>query len=257
MIGSKKINMGIRALFVVLLFVSSLLADNLQDYKQFHKGDAAINWWITLYGVNILPPEDQSAVSLYTSGAMSSINSKLRAPQNLSTFSEEDKKKVSNLDTALRKTIIFENLLVFRYETIAILGRLFERDFVEEIYKDRQFTSKAKDLLEKIVGKIYKDYGFMSTTVIRNAVFTYRPIELVIKVPRLSDALFVALPGYTIFLSEYEVLFPRNRMIQFERFEISEDKKKLTLYAKMLGPCFIGKPCDLDKPEDNIRKPGI
>lgn len=94
----------------------------------------------------------------------------------------------------------------------------------------------------------------MSTTTIRNSIFQSRPVELVIKVPKYSDALFVSLKGLAAFESQYELLFPRNRVLSIESYEISKDHKKLTIYVKMTGPCYINQPCEVEK-VDNLKQP--
>lgn len=223
-------------------------------YKKFKHGWEAINWWLKLYGNNILSQEEKNIVYQYTYGDFVTINNKLRNGEGLSSLDEKQKEMVKKLDQALGKTIIFENLIVYRYENLSFIFRLLDKSYFSQIYKDGKFTERAKHYLEFINHKKYRDYGFMSTTTIRNSVFQTRPVELVIKVPKYSDALFVSLKGLAAFESQYELLFPRNRVLSIESYEISKDHKKLTIYVKMTGPCYINQPCEVEK-VDNLKQP--
>ncbi|EIJ4040983.1 hypothetical protein K9T45_000770 [Campylobacter jejuni] len=240
-------------LFLFLGFQLSLIANDA-SYKQFKSGQDAINWWLRLYGNNILNQEEKNIVYQYTYGDFVTINNKLRNGEGLYSLDEKQKDMVNKLDKALKKTIIFEDMIVYRYENLSFVFRLMDKGYFSKIYKDGKFTEKAKTYLELISHKKYRDYGFMSTTVIRNSVFQSRPVELVIKVPKYSDALFVSLKGLAAFNTQYELLFPRNRVLTIESYEISKDRKRLTIYVKMTGPCYINQPCEVEK-VDNLKQP--
>ncbi|MBZ7935965.1 hypothetical protein H2279_04850 [Campylobacter sp. B0100352/1] len=240
-------------LLLFLGFQLSLMADE-ESYKKFKTGREAVNWWIQLYGNNILSKEERDIVYQYTYGDFVVINEKLRNGEGLYSLNEKQKDMVKKLDKALRKTIIFENLIVYRYENLSFIFRLLDQGYFSKIYKNGKFTDQAKTYLELISHKKYRDYGFMSTTAIRNSVFQSRPVELVIKVPKFSDTLFVSLKGLAAFETQYELLFPRNRVLTIESYEISPDKKRLTIYVKMTGPCYINQPCEIEK-VDNLKQP--
>ncbi|MFY4690795.1 ADP-ribosyltransferase [Campylobacter jejuni] len=241
-------------LFMVFGFGVSLLAYDDTGYRKFQYGAEAVNWWKRLYSDKVLSKEEKSIVYQYTFGDFVVINDKLRKGIPLSSLNDEQKDMVKRLDKALGKTIIFENLIVYRYENLGFLFKLLDISYLPKIYQNGKFTEEAKHYLESIIHKKYRDYGFMSTTAIKNSVFQTRPIELVIKVPKYSDTLFVSLKDLAAFETQYELLFPRNRVLTIERYEISKDFKRLTIFVKMTGPCYAGKPCEIEK-VDNLKQP--
>lgn len=103
-------------------------------------------------------------------------------------------------------------------------------------HKKIKFNSKVRDLLKDIKKRKYIDPGFMSTTMLKDAVFGGRPIELRIKIPLYTTGLFIARGNFTFFIKEYEILFPRGRTLFFEGYDLSKDGSRLTLHAKMKGP---------------------
>lgn len=243
----KKVILCITILFTILQ------ANDNQIYREFKNGQDTIKWWKTLYPKLLLSGEEIKIINSYTFGNFSLINSKLRSGNPVSSLDENQKKMVKTLDEALSKTIVFENLLVYRYEGLGFISRLFGGDFIKKIYQNGSFTKNAKHQLEEINGKVYKDYGFMSTTMIRNSVFHSRPIELIIKVPKYSSALYVSLKELATFQTQYELLFPRGSVLKIEKYEFSNDNKKLSIYVKMADPCRK-EPCIVEK-VDNINQP--
>lgn len=228
---------------------------NTAGYKKFYKGYQAINWWTTLYDGLILTSEEKSTIYSYTYGNFVLINNKLRSGDPLSSLNDEQKHMVAILDKALSKTIIFENILTYRYESLSFLSRLLEDSIIfTHIYKNGKFLDTAKDYLDSIKTKRYQDYGFMSTTLIQNSVFQHRVIELVIKVPKYSLAMFVSLKDLAAFPTQYELLFPRDRILTIEDYKISKDRKKISILVTMDGPCYLGQLCERKK-VDNLRQP--
>ncbi|WP_139452849.1 ADP-ribosyltransferase [Campylobacter armoricus] len=225
-----------------------------ETYKKFTSGEDVINWWSELYNGLILSKEEKDIIYQYTFGDFVVINDKLRNGFSISSLDEKQKNMVSRLDKALSKTIIFENIQVYRYETLGFLTKLIDKNLLHNIYKNGKFTDKAQHYLEALNHKKYKDYGFMSTTAIRNSVFQSRPIELIIKVPKYSSTTFVSLKDLAAFPTQYELLFPRDRVITIEKYEISNDKNKLTIYTKMTPPCYINQKCEEEK-VDNLKQP--
>ncbi|WP_104696968.1 MULTISPECIES: ADP-ribosyltransferase [unclassified Helicobacter] len=224
-------------------------------YKKFYNGNEAINWWSNLYSGLKLSEEERATIYSYTYGNFVIINNKLRSGDPLFSLNEDQKKMVAILDKALSKTIIFEDTLTYRYEDLSFLSRLLGQDVVfTHIYKNGKILDSAKSYLDSLKNKRYQDYGFMSTTLIKNSVFQHRIIELVIKVPKYSLAMFVSIKGLAAFPSQYELLFPRDRILTIEDYKISEDRKKISILVAMDGPCYLGKPCEIKK-VDNLRQP--
>ncbi|WP_394951628.1 ADP-ribosyltransferase [uncultured Helicobacter sp.] len=253
-----------KALFfiaLILTFQSSfiLAQDNKEEYyKEFNSGDEAIKWWSRLYAGLILSKEEKDIIYDYTFGNFFMINDKLREGVSLDSLSSEQQEKVRKLDEALSKTIIFENLKTYRYERLGFITRLIDsKFFFEHVYKNGKFIEGAAErYLATLMGKHYKDYGFMSTTLIRNAVFQDRVVELIIKVPRLNDAMFVSMPELAAFPTQYELLFPRNRILKIESVEISKDRRRVSFVCKMQGICVQGQECK-EPLIDNLKQPGI
>lgn len=235
------------------LIIVAIQADDV-GYRKFKSGDEAEKWWRALYQNLHLTKEEIATINSYTFGDFSSINGRLRSGESLSSLNETQKKMVNILDKALSKTIIFENIITYRYESLSFLTRLYSEDYFKKIYKDGSFTKDAKHHLETINKKKYKDYGFMSTTLVRDSVFQTRQIELVIKVPKYTDALYVSLKELAAFPTQYELLFPRNRVMEIDSYEISDDNKRLTIYVTMLPPCHHKQVCTEEK-VDNLKQP--
>lgn len=254
-----------KKIFLILIIGlhSAIMAQNNSDisntkseeiYKKFTSGKEVINWWSELYNGLELSKDEKNIIYQYTFGDFVIINDKLRNGISLSSLNTQQKNMVSKLDKALSKTIIFENIQVYRYETLGFLTKLINKNLLQNIYKNGKFTDEALHYLEVLKHKKYKDYGFMSTTAIRNSVFQSRPIELIIEVPKYSDVMFVSLDDLAAFPTQYEFLFPRNRIITIKKFEITEDNKKLTIYTTMSSPCYINQTC-IEEKVDNIAQP--
>ena len=87
----------------------------------------------------------------------------------------------------------------------------------------------------------------MSTTLICNSVFHNRVVELVIKVPKYTSAMFVSTKDLTTFPSQYELLFPRDRTLTIQDYKISKDRNKISILVEMNGSCYLGKTCEIKK----------
>lgn len=223
-------------------------------YREFKSGEEAIKWYKQLYEGIKFTQEDKDIIKFYTDGHFVRINQSLRNGIPLESLTKDEQQKVEKLDAALSKTIVFQDLITYRYETLDFLTKLYGKEFLSKLYSQGKFTKNARHLLEGMRYKKYKDYGFMSTTLIRDSAFQERPIEFVIKVPRFSHALFASLKDFSAFPTQYELLFPRDRIFIFERYEVSNDKRRLTIHVQMAPLCWNIKDCP-DLEEDNIKKP--
>lgn len=237
--------------------IPSLGFDN-NEYREFESGQDAITWWSRLYAGLILSKEEKDIVYDYTFGNFFMINDKLRAGEPLDSLTQEQKEKVTLLDKTLSKTIIFENIKTYRYEKLGFITRLIDsKFFFENVYKNGKFIDGAAErYLSTLVDKKYQDYGFMSTTLLRNAVFQDRAVELIIKVPKFSDAMFVSMPELAAFNTQYELLFPRNRILTIESFGISQDRRRVSFVVKMHPPCYANSTCEIPR-VDNLKQPNV
>lgn len=234
---------------------SNLLPPIDTPYREFTKGQDAIDWWNSIYGINVFTKEERDIIYEYTFGDFFMINDHLRAGKPVSTLTEEQKSKVKKLDEALSKTYIFDNFIVYRYERLGFLSRLIKEETVfSQIYKGGAFLGGAEKILDTLISKRYKDYGFMSTTMIKNSVFQQRVVELHIKAPKQTKAAFVSIKGLAAFETQYELLFPRNKILTIEGYKISDDRKRLTIDVQMQPPCLYSRSCD-EIHVDNLKQP--
>lgn len=234
--------------FLIFLFCSIALLysdidPNSEDgyiddgYRQFFSGSEALGWGDTWTGGFRFSEEERNTILLYSRNS-SLFNIKLRNGWKLENIPLEEQDRIRALDRILVKYIIFEKIMVYRYAHIEVLEKMYAKRIISEIFVDGKFTPKAEEVLKDIRRRQYTDPGFMSTTLIQNAVFSGRPIELQIKVPKYVNGLSIARRGLTFYIREYEVLFLRGRTLFFEGYKISKDRTKITLYAKMKGPLW-------------------
>lgn len=247
-----------RVILLVFLLLTNALYCGDDDYidegyREFLSGEEALEWGNRWLRGSIFTKEEQDVILQYSKTSWT-FNKKLREGVKLESLSKEEQELIKKLDKAVGKFPIFEKIIVYRYAKIDVLGSMYGQGalistYTEEIETDTlgiehkriRFNEKIKDLLKDIKKQKYIDPGFMSTTMLREAVFSGRPIELKIKVPLYTTGLFIAREGFTLFIPEYEILFPRNRTLFFEGYDLSEDGKRLTLYAKMKGPWWYVK----------------
>lgn len=242
-----------KAILMILVFVANLLYCNDDDryiddgYREFLTREEALEWGNRWLRGSIFTKEEQDVIYDYSKHSWL-YNARLRGGEKFEDLPKEDQERIKKLDKAVNKFPLFEALIVFRYVDLSVLEQMYGKETVKEIflggdasflektYKGGRFTDKAKEVLRDINKRTYVDPGFMSTTMVRNSVFSERPIELRIKIKKYTTGLFIAREGYTYFIPECEILFGRGRKLYFEGFELSSDMKKLTLHAKMKGP---------------------
>lgn len=244
-------------LLVFLLLTNALYCgdDDYIDegYREFLSGDEALEWGNRWLRGSIFSKEEKEVILEYSKHSWR-FNEGLRSGKKLEELSEEEQELIKRLDKAVGKFPIFERIIIYRYAKIEVLESMYGRGALRGTYEEYEeadslgmkhkkikFNEKIKDLLKDIKKRKYIDPGFMSTTMLREAVFSGRPIELKIKVPLYTTGLFIARGGFTLFIPEYEILFPRNRTLFFEGYDLSEDGSRLTLYAKMKGPWWYVK----------------
>lgn len=247
-----------RAILLVFLLLTNVLYCGDDDYvdegyREFSNEKEALEWGNSWLRGSIFSNDEKEVILQYSKTSWT-FNEKLRKGKKLEELPEEEQKLIKRLDKAVGKFPLFEKMYLYRYVGIYVLESMYGQGalsgtYTEEIETDTlgmehkriRFNEKIKDLLKDIRRRRYVDPGFMSTTMVRNAVFSGRPIELKIKVPLYTTGLFIARDGYTLFIPECEILFPRGRTLFFEGYELSDDGKRLTLYAKMKGPWWYVK----------------
>lgn len=247
-----------RVILLVFLLLTNALYCGDDDYidegyREFLTEKEALEWGNRWLRGSIFTKEEKNVILQYSKTSWT-FNEKLREGKKLGELSEEEQELIKRLDKAVGKFPLFEELYLYRYTGIYVLESMYgqgalrgthdeyeETDSLGIKHKKIKFNEKIKNLLKDIKKRRYIDPGFMSTTMVRNAVFSGRPIELKIKIPKYTTGLFMARDGYTLFIPECEILFPRGRTLFFEGYDLSEDGSRLTLYAKMKGPWWYVK----------------
>lgn len=154
-----------------------------------------------------LSSDEKEAISAYAGSYYQDINDHLRgivdlsADKNIPTI-------VKDLDSAISKFPLNKDITVFRGVNI---------DAVENLLKENKI-SKYSDL----VGKTYKDNGYMSTSAIKNIEqFGSKKVQMELQIPKgIGKGAYInELSGFTD--EEYEFLLKRGS--EFEILEVKED----------------------------------
>lgn len=247
-----------RVVLLVFLLLTNVLYCGDDDYidegyREFTNGDEALEWGNRWLRGSIFSDDERDVIYEYSKRSWR-FNQGLRSGKKLGELPEEEQKLIKRLDKAVGKFPLFEKLYLYRHVGIDVLESMYGRKALEGTYTEEEevdslgvkhtkirFTSKIRSLLKDIKKRRYIDPGFMSTTMVKDSVFSGRPIVLKIKIPQYTTGLFIAMGRFTYFIKEYEILFPRNRTLFFEGYDLSEDRSRLTLYAKMKGPWWYVK----------------
>lgn len=239
-IKKNKISLCIMFVFFMIIPNSTVLANEI--FKEFTNAQEATTWGINHSGNYLFSDEQRQTFKDYTHNSHS-FNSNLRKGIPFSNLSIEEQKRISILDKAVAYPLITENIIVYRYANIDFFVRLgYSLQEIEENICNNYFqtvVSTAADYLKNtgIVGRIYQDPGFLSTTLVRNSVFTHRPIELRIKVRKWKNATFLGYHGMSFYPKELELLFPRDEKLRVENISLSSNNK-IMIETQMLGPDF-------------------
>lgn len=240
-IKETKILFCIMFLFFMLVPNSTVLAN--ESFKEFTNAQEATTWGINHSGNYLFSDEQRQMFKDYTYNSRP-FNSNLRKGIPFSDLSIEEQKRISILDEAVVYPLITENIIVYRYANIDFFERLgYSLQEIEENICNNYFQTvlpTAADYLKNtgIVGKIYQDPGFLSTTLVRNSVFTHRPIELRIKVRKWKNATFLGYYGMSFYPQELELLFPRDEKLRVENISLSSNNK-IVIETQILGPYFF------------------
>lgn len=212
-------------------------------YKEFTNIQDATEWGKKQSGNYLFSTEQRQAFKSYSYNSQP-FNSNLRKRIPFSELSLEEQKQISILDQAVAYPLITENIIVYRYANIDFLERIgYSKKEIEEKIVGNYFQTvlpTAVDYLKNtgVIGKIYQEPVFLSTTLVKNSVFTHRPIELRIKVRRLKNATYIGYYGMSYYPQELELLFPREEQLRIDSVELLSNNK-IHIEAQLLGPYFI------------------
>lgn len=167
---------------------------DVESVKNFLNG--YIKW------MNTLSADQYLSLLEYTQSAYVNINAVLRGKS--AEFEGDNEKHCKSLHEALNKSIIDRNIIVYRGMSRAALG---------------PYASLNP---KQLVGKVIKDKGFMSTTLLTNAI-PNDDIVLTIKVPNGTSGAPVSI--ISSHKSETEVLL--NKGQQMVITHVSDDGSKI------------------------------
>lgn len=233
-------------LFLFIIFFTWLPNYNAYAndfYKEFTNAQEAIEWGKRQSGNYLFSAEQRQLFKEYSYNSRP-FNSNLRKGIPFSELSVEEQKRILTLDKAVVYPLVTENIIVYRYANIDFLERIgYSKKEIEENIVGNYFQTVLPTAIEYIqntgaVGKIYQEPGFLSTTLVKNSVFTHRPIELRIKVRRLKNATYIGYPGMSYYPQELELLFPREEQLRIDSVSFSPNNK-IHVEAQLLGPYFL------------------
>ena len=198
------------------------------SYKQFDTGDAA-NVFFYYDGdergllakkrskhaqwQKSLTEDEDYAIGDYTGGGYWDINSYLRKTGDWESINAESvKQQIKGLDSAISRYELKDNIRVQRGVTEGALDGLI---------------SQYGDDNAELIGKIYKDSGYMSTTALKgNAVANAKPVVFDIEVPSgTGRGAYVNQLAGQYQDTEYEFLVARNS--KFEIIAIEENDEPI------------------------------
>lgn len=138
-------------------------------------------------------PDEARAIREYTGDAYTPMNKALRGPAN--SGSPKTRKLIDDLDKAMTRQMVPEPVIV-------------HRGVDDGFTKANGVDLSSPEEMEGMVGRVLRDKAYMSTSVGRNAAFSYNPVALAIRVPAGHNALNVE--GLTQFPGERELILRRD-----------------------------------------------
>jgi ADP-ribosyltransferase exoenzyme len=157
-----------------------------------YKSTNKMNEWIAPDTAR-LSPEARNAVSYYTGSGSSEINGFLRTGSTYGS-PENAQKLVRGLDSAMRP--IPEDMKVTRHVSTSAFGT---------------------DDLTTLVSDVFRDKGYLSTSVSETGAFTHHEVKMVIDVPKGAQGRYVQ--DISIHKQEKELLLARNTPIKINAVE--------------------------------------
>lgn len=145
--------------------------------------------------------KEREAVNLYTGTAYSNINAVERGIEK--KYIDNNFEVARNLHSALQKAEIPCDCVTYRgcsSKALGLMGRLSD---------------------EQLIGKVFRDKGFMSTSLDRGNAFSNDDMLLIINVPKGAKGAYV---GYLSAAKHYEteVLFDINQMMKIDHVDRDE-----------------------------------
>lgn len=196
------------------------------QYKQFDTGEAANDFFYyddekrgllarknSQHGKwqSSLTQDEKDCISDYTGGGYYDLNNYLRKVGDWQSIDAEKEEFIArNLDSAISRYKLKDNIRV-------------QRGVMEDALDD--LIAQYGDDSSKLIGKIYRDSGYMSTTVLQgNGVATAKPVIFEIEVPvGTGRGAYVNQLAGQYQDAEYEFLLPRNSKFEITGIEENEE----------------------------------
>ena len=160
--------------------------------------------------LKVTTKKEKNAVVTYTGSAYRDMNKYLRGINSSTNYEDEIKAAIS----ALNKASIPKDIIARRGSSFNSLKRLLDADAGSEIIANQ----------EKYIGMVIQDKGFMSASPSPHGGFS-EAIEYVIKVPKGTDAMYVA--SISQHSSEQELLLNAGTKFIVEDFELNSSGNRI------------------------------
>ncbi|WP_420972457.1 ADP-ribosyltransferase [Bacillus thuringiensis] len=208
----------------------------------FQDNTLAANKWMAplTSALNTFPKNEKEAVLDYTGGKSYDFNKQIRANEKLSP---KNQKMAENIDAAINRTQISEQMIVYRRIDAVQFGYT-ENEASNLRNPDYTLNEKMKKEIEEKISKDNRlhDRSYMSTSMSKDPSPTYdgkgRPILLKITVPKDAHAVFIGREASNPkFQNQQEILLPRDSTFKYgnisETEDIISDKKYKSLMIEV------------------------
>lgn len=192
-----------------------------------HKNNDFLNKLINNFNVleSKCTSEEKNALNYYTSSAYSYINEHLRGIYE--TSNDKVLNSIELCKKALSKLSFDEDVYVRRGSDKTSLAGIISTISGKSIGEEEINISKN---MKSLIGQVVEDKGFMSTTPLEDAGFAPNGVEYVIKLPKGTNAAYVA--PISEFEHEQEILIQAGTRFVIEYVEKKEVRgsKNLVVY---------------------------
>ena len=163
-----------------------------------------------------LSNQQKQAINKYTGSAYREINGFLRGLRNASDIIKEI--TIPKLTEGLSQGKLNMNTILFRGADID----MFTDDFVDRLMGNPQ----------SVVGEVFKDKGFMSTSIASNSAFD-KNISLQILAPKGTEGVYVK--EFSQFKHENEFLLQKGTELKIVKVEMGRDDLHYTMVCEVVG----------------------
>lgn len=198
---------------IVIKKIKRLSKKEFNNYRLFSDLDEVFAWESERYysWQQSLSDEEMWSIKMYAGNLFASINLYLRGDER----EEWSSKYVKDIDSALNKTQVCENIILFRWMSYDGLLRVLR-----------------SNRIEILSGETFLEKGFVST----NILFAEKPEEmehaevlLIIKAEKGSKGAFINNLSYRGGVKEYEFVLHRDQRFSIEKVVYNRFKRVILL----------------------------